>query len=38
MSPKEAALSLYCSLSGEPEEELEHIDINKYIIRMASAS
>ncbi|CAE7235262.1 GIP [Symbiodinium sp. CCMP2456] len=29
MSEAEAALTLYCSLSGEPEEELEHIDINK---------
>ncbi|OLP99064.1 Copia protein [Symbiodinium microadriaticum] len=29
MSEAEAALSLYCSLSGEPEEELEHLDIKK---------
>ena len=29
MSEAEAALSLYCSLSGEAEEELEHIDLAK---------
>ena len=29
MSDAEAALNLYCSLSGEAEEELEHIDLAK---------
>ncbi|CAE7766941.1 unnamed protein product [Symbiodinium sp. CCMP2592] len=29
MSEAESALALYCSLTGEAEEELEHIDIKK---------
>ena len=29
MSDAEAALTLYCSLTGEAEEELEHIDLEK---------